>query len=337
MQKIRVVVLSIFTLAVAAIVVFVVIAKRPPQYYVRRGIVFGTNVKIAYATRKKNAKFVVDAMFDELRKLNAIFNPYEPGTDLYKLNHSNGKWMKVNSQLLSVLKYSINFAKETGGEFDPTLGKIIALWGFNTDDPRKWRMPTPAEISNALKHVGYMNVEFKGNEVRLLNGVWVDLEGIVKGYAVDALLAMAKANDEKSTGYVDVGGDIGIIGPKYGKQPWKISIQNPRGMPNSDISYVYLYKGSIATSGDHEKYVIVNGKRYYHTLNPKTGYPSDYFKSVTAISRDEVLSNAFDMAAMVGGPSKIEKWASEFGVAYMAVNENGKILTNSLWKDYENP
>ncbi len=336
-QRIRTLILSIFTLAVVAVVIFVVISRRPPQYYVRRGIAFGTDVKIAYATRKKNAEAVVNAMFDELNKLNNIFNPYKPGSELYKLNHSNGKWMEVDPRLLDVLKYSIKFARDTNGDFDPTLGRVVVLWGFNTDNPHKWKLPSPYEIANALKDVGYRNVEFDGNRVRLLNNVWVDLGGIAKGYAVDVLLAMAKANDKSSTGYVDIGGDIGIIGPKYGNQPWKIGIRNPRGTMNDAISYVYLYKGTIATSGDYERYIIVNGKRYYHIFNPKTGYSSNYFESVTTISKSGILSDAFGTAAMIGGPSKIGKWANEFGVAYMSINEEGKIQKNSLWKDYEKP
>ncbi len=337
MRRIRTLVLSIFTLAVVVAVIFAVIYKRPPQYYVRQGIAFGTNVKIACATKKKNAKAVVDVMFDELSKLDNIFNPYKSGSELYKLNRSNGKWMVVDPQLLYVLKYSFDFARETNGDFDPTLGKVVVLWGFNTDNPHKWRLPAPYEISNALKNVGYRNIEFNGNKVRLLNGIWVDLGGIAKGYAVDMLLAIAKSNDKDSTGYVDVGGNIGIIGPKYGNQPWKIGIRNPRGTMNDAIAFVYLYKGTIATSGDYERYIIMNGKRYYHIFNPKTGYSSNYFESVTTISKRGILSDAFGTAAMIGGPSKAENWANEFGVAYMSINEEGKIQTNSLWKDYEKP
>lgn len=337
MQRTRVIILSIFTLAVVGAVFITVILKRPPQYYVRQGIAFGTNVKIAYATKRKNAKIVVDAMFDELGKLNEIFNSYREGAELYKLNHSNGEWVKIDPILLSVLKYSIDFSKETNGEFDPTLGKVVVLWGFNTDDPNKWRLPQPFEISDALKHTGYRYVEFNGNEVRLLNDVWIDLGAIAKGYAVDVLVKMAKANDSSSSGYVDIGGDIGIIGPKYENQPWKIGIRNPRGTLNDAIAYVYLYKGTIATSGDYERYIISNGRRYYHIFDPKTGYSPNNFESITTISTSGILSDAFGTAAMVGGMEKTKEWAKKFGTAYLIVNEKGKIIKSDLWKDYEKP
>lgn len=337
MRKTRVVILSIFTLALVGVVLVTVILKRPPQYYIQQGIAFGTDVKFAYATKKRNAKVVVDAMFDELKKLDNIFNPYREKSELYKLNHSNGKWMKVDPRLFNVLKYSTDFSKETNGEFDPTLGKVVVLWGFNTDDPNKWRLPQPSEISGALKHTGYKYVEFKGNEVRLLNGVWIDLGAIAKGYAVDVLLKMAKMNDPSSSGYVDIGGDIGIIGPKYGNQPWKIGIRNPRGTINDAIAHVYLYKGTIATSGDYERFIIKNGKRYYHIFDPKTGYSPNNFESITTISTSGILSDAFGTAAMVGGMEKTQKWSKGLGVAYLIVDEKGHVETNSLWKNYEEP
>ncbi len=335
--KIRIMVLSIFTFLAVGTVLFVVISNRPPQYYVRRGIAFGTDVQIAYATRKGNAKVVVDAMFDELNKLDEIFNPYRPNTELYKLNHSHGKWTKVSPKLLNVLRYSIMFAKKTNDAFDPALGKIVVLWGFNTDDPSKWRLPSSQEISSALEHSGYKNVEIDGTKVRLLNDVWIDLGAIAKGYAVDVLLKMAKINDPHSTGYVDIGGDIGIIGPKYGNQAWKIGVRNPRGNPNDSIAYVYLYKGTIATSGDYERFITRNGKRYYHIFNPKTGYSPDNFEAITTISSSGILSDAFGTAAMVGGLEKTEKWAKEFGTAYLVIDEKGKIVKSELWKDYEEP
>ncbi len=335
--KVKVVVLTLFTLGVIAAVLFAVFFRRVPQYYVRRGIAFGTDVQIAYATSKGDAKAVVNAMFDELGKLDNTFNAYKPGAQLYELNHNGGKWMKVDTKLLNVVKYSLAFAKKTNGDFDPSLGRVVILWGFDTDDPNKWRLPPASEIENALKHCGYKNIEIKDDEIKLLNGTWIDLGAIAKGYAVDVLLKMAKENDPKSTGYVDVGGDIGIIGPKYGNQPWKIGIRDPRGNPNKSIAYVYLYKGTIATSGDYERYIIVNGKRYYHIFNPRTGYSPNKFEAVTTISTSGILSDAFGTAAMVGGLEKTEEWSKEFGTAYFIVNEKGKIITNSLWHDYEEP
>ncbi len=327
--------ISIFVLAIVVTVLAVSFIKKPPQYYVQYGIALGTDVKIVYATNKGNAQSVVKSMFDELNNVNQMFNPWLENSELYNLNNSNGKWVKVSPELMDVLKYSIEIAKMTNGNFDPTIGRVVALWGFNTNDSKKWHLPSQYDVSQALLNVGYQNVQFKGNEVRLLNGVWVDLGGIAKGYAVQVLVDMAKINDPDSTGYVDIGGDVGIIGPKYGNQPWIIGVRNPRGNSNAAITYVKLYKGFIATSGDYERYIIINGRRYYHIFNPRTGYSNNYFQSVTTISSNGMLSDAFGTAIMVAGPAVLDKWANNFGVAYFAIYENGNTQVNSLWKEYE--
>ena len=165
-------------------------------------------------------------MFSEFDEYDRIFDPWIAGSELYNLNHSNGKWVKVSPNLLYVIKASMNFARLTDGTFDPTIGRLIPLWGFNTDNTKSWHLPTSDEIQESLKHVGYKNVEINGNEVRLLNGVWLDLNGMMEGYIDQMLIDMAKQNDPESSGFVDVGGTVGIIGPKYGNQPWIIGIQN---------------------------------------------------------------------------------------------------------------
>lgn len=331
--SVRSILISVTLILIVLVVIFVALTRKPPQYYVQYGTALGTNVKISYATSKGNAKEVVDQMFAILDKVNDTFNPWLVGSELYNLNHSDGKWVKVSPQLMDVLKYSIAIAQETNGSFDPTIGRLTDLWGFNSTDSKKWHLPSASEIANALSHVGYQNVQFDGDKVRILNGAWIDLGGIAKGYAVELLVKFAKENDPSSTGYVDIGGDIGIIGPKYGNQPWKIGVRNPDGGPNDAITYVDLYSGYIATSGDYERYITVGGRRYYHILNPKTGYSQNYFQSVTSISDSGMLSDAFGTAAMVSGPNYLNQWAAEMGVAYLAIN-NGQMQSNELWNEY---
>lgn len=326
-------IISIAIILITLIVLFVSLAKKPPQYYVQYGTAFGTNVKIAYATSKGNAKIIVKEMFSMLDKVNQTLNPWLAGSELYNLNNSEGKWIEVSPQLLDVLKYAVRIAEITDGNFDPTVGRLVSLWGFNSENSRNWHLPSSQQIADVLPMVGYKNIQFDGNKVRLTNGVWIDLGGIAKGYAVQLLVNFAKESDPDSTGYVDIGGDIGIIGPKYGNQPWVIGVRNPDGGPNDVIVYVDLYKGYIATSGDYERYITIDGKRYYHILNPKTGYSQNYFQSVTSISDNGMISDAFSTAAMVAGPNYLNQWSAQLGVAYLAIN-NGHMESNSLWNEY---
>ncbi len=335
-MKRRNIIILIFTVAiVGSVIASVFLTKIPPKYYTRYGVELGTDVEVSYATRKGNAKEVVDKMFEEFQEYDRIFDPWIAGSELYNLNHSDGKWIKVSPPLLTVIKEAIDFAKLTNGQFDPTIGRLVPLWGFNTDNTRSWHLPTPQEIQASLKYVGYKNVEINGNEVRLLNGVWLDLNGMMEGYIDKMLIEMARQNDPESSGFVDVGGTVGVIGPKYGNKPWIIGIQNPRGSSNDAIAYVKLYSGYVGTSGDYERYIIVDGKRYYHIFDPKTGYPNDYFESVTTVSTRSVFSDGFGVFSMVAGLSGMEKVAPELGVAYYAINEEGQVIKSDNWQEYE--
>ena len=335
MKKRNILISTIGAIIVVAVFVVVFVKKSPPKYYTRYGVYIGTDVKIIYATRKGNAKTVINKMFGEFQKYEHIFDPWLFGSELYKLNHSNGKWVKVSPVLLKAIKDAMWLAKLTNGEFDPTIGRLVPLWGFNTDDVKKWHLPSKKAVDRALKHVGYKNVEIEGNKVRLLNGVWLDLNGIMEGYITEMLVKLARENDPNSSGVVDVGGTVGVIGPKYGDKPWIISIRDPRGNPNKAIAYLKLYKGFVGTSGDYERYIIVNGKRYYHIFDPKTGYSNDYLESVTTVSTNAILSDGFGVFSMVAGPSAMKEMAKKLGVAYYAINEQGKVLKNASWKKYE--
>ncbi|MCL4407666.1 MAG: FAD:protein FMN transferase [Thermotogae bacterium] len=335
MRKRNIIILIFTVVIVGSVIASIFLTKVTPKYYTRYGVELGTNVEISYATRKGNAKEIVDKMFNEFEKYDRIFDPWIAGSELYNLNHSDGKWVKVSPDLLYVIKASMNFAQLTDGTFDPTIGRLVPLWGFNTDNTKSWHLPTPQEIQESLKHVGYKNVEINENEVKLLNGVWLDLNGMMEGYIDQMLINMARQNDPESSGFVDVGGTVGIIGPKYGNQPWIIGIQNPRGNPNDSIAYVKLYNGYVGTSGDYERYIIVDGKRYYHIFDPKTGYSNDYFESVTTVSTRSIFSDGFGVFSMVAGQSAMEKMASKLGVAYYAINEQGQVIKNGEWQQYE--
>lgn len=162
-------------------------------------------------------------------------------------------------------------------------------------------IPSDLEIEEALERCGYENVLLEKDVITLENSVKLDLGGVVKGYAIDRGISIAKEMDPNATGYIDAGRDIGIIGPKFGGEYWSIAVQDPRGESGEYIDIVYLKKGTIVTSGDYERFFIVDGVRYHHILNPKTGYPVRDNISTTVISPDAMDADAFSTAAFVLG------------------------------------
>lgn len=320
-------------IAILIVMVFVILFRQPPDYVVKDGVILGTHVRLVVSSKYSGR--IVDSIFDELRRIDLKFNPYDSRSKIYQLNHSNGEWIEVDDEILFVLKKSLYYAELTGGAFDFTLGRLIKLWGFDSENSEK-RVPSRDEIEEALKHVGYEKVNVSGNKVKLENGVWLDFGGIVKGYAIDRAVQIAKKIDPKATGFIDAGGDIGIIGPKFGGADWIVGIRDPRGESQQDtIGIIYLKEGSVATSGDYERFFVLNGKRYHHILNPRTGYPAEGIISATVIADSCIDADALSTAIFNLGLEYSLIYVPRYGGQIFIVDENQKIYKSKGFSYFE--
>ncbi|MCX7021028.1 MAG: FAD:protein FMN transferase [bacterium] len=225
---------------------------------------------------------------------------YNPEAELYRLNLSAGGGpVRVSAELAEVLEVSLRVAEKSGGAFDPTVLPLIEAYGFNGD---KRRVPGDEEISGILTRVDYRRIGLVGDGVDIPEGVALDLGGVAKGYAVDrALDAMADAGAE--AGLVNIGGDIAVFGERADGGPWTIGVQHPRA-PGELFAVLELENGAVATSGDYERYFVVDGVRYHHILDPKTGRPARGLISVTITAPTCVLADAYATAVFVLGPEK---------------------------------
>lgn len=303
-------------------------------YVERDDFIFGTLVRVVVASEKQDPETIIDAMIQEMKRIESKFHPYHNGSSvIFKLNHSS-KAMTVDEETAFLISKSLYYSKLTAGAFDPALGRLIKLWGFDSPDTEK-KLPKPEEIQEALKASGYRNVKVNVKEVLLENGVWLDLGGIAKGYAVDQAVRIAKRMDENATGFVDAGGDIAIIGPKFGQYPWKIGIRDPRGGPQDIVGVVYLSEGAIATSGDYERYFEVEGIRYHHILDPQTGYPARKAISATVIAKKLVDADALATAAFVLGWHKIVEGFVGIGAQAMIIDAEGNTFKTRGFSAYE--
>lgn len=320
-------------IAILIIIVFVILFRKPPNYVAKDGIAFGTHVRVVVSSKYSGK--ILDSIFEEFRRIDQKFNPYNEKSEIYKINNSNGNWVTVDDEILFIVKKSMYYADLTGGAFDFTLGRLIKLWGFDSEYSKK-RVPSSAEIKEVLKHIGYGKVEIKGNSIKLKDGVWLDFGAIVKGYAVDRAVQIAKSIDPKATGFVDAGGDIGIIGPKFGGADWIIGIRNPRGKSQEDtIDIIYLKEGAVATSGDYERFFIVNGKRYHHIFNPRTGYPANDVISSTVIARSCMDADALSTAIFNLGVDYSLAYIPRYGGQTLIVDKNQKIYKTKGFSYFE--
>jgi thiamine biosynthesis lipoprotein len=205
-----------------------------------------------------------------------------------------------------MIKKSIEYSKLSDGAFDITVGPLVDLWKIGTKDAR---IPSPEEIKNTLPLVGYEKMEVDESQGTVMlekPGMVIDLGGIAKGYAADEVVNIMKKHDIKSA-LINLGGsNVYTIGKKTDGSIWRIGLQHPRkNQGGGFLGIIGESNKAVSTSGDYERYFIVDNKRYHHILNPKTGYPADN----GVISDSIITDNSMDADAMstvvfVLGPEK---------------------------------
>jgi thiamine biosynthesis lipoprotein len=273
------------------------------------------------------AEKAIDRAFSEIEKLDRLLNFFSDSSELSEINRNAGlKAVAVSPETFEVIEKAIYVSGKTNGAFDVTIGSVTTLWDFH-----KRVKPEDKKIKERLPLVNYKNITLnkKSSSVYLKKkGMLIDLGGIAKGYAADKAVEALKREGIKS-GLVSVSGDIKAFGLKPDSKPWKIGIRNPRAKNKEDeiMATIAMTGMAISTSGDYERYFIIEGKRYHHILNPKTGYPSDGCLSVSIIAKDGSVTDPFSTGIFVLGAEKGIKLLEETGIDGIIIDKNGKIHT----------
>lgn len=259
-----------------------------------------------YAKDNETAQAItkmIQSEFERYHQLFTQFDPYEGVTNVYAMNHANGSAVKVNEELFTVLQKG----KEWGEAFPNTnnmaMGKVLELWhavrdqaddghGHETHHAHEGEitLPTKAEIDNALAHQNLDDVilDPENQTVQLKDPeMAVDLGSIAKGYATE--MVMKKATEMGMTsGIISAGGNVKAVGTPPGKEMWRVGVENPGIEGNKDafIAVLGVTNQSIVTSGDYQRYVEIDGVRYHHLIDPKTGYPAQGYKAVVVVTPD---------------------------------------------------
>ncbi len=250
----------------------------------------------------ENAEIAVEESMERIREIENLMSKTIETSDIYKLNNNPETEIEIDSESRNVLKKALEYAELTAGDFDPTIGALVELWGIGTEDAA---VPEQAEIEAALANTGYKHliINEKSAEINQ-KGVKIDLGGIAKGYAAEEVKKVVqKYNIEHA--FVNLGGNVLVIGDKVDGSPWKIGIQDPREGRGNVMAVVDAVDKTIVTSGNYERYFEENGKLYHHILNPKTGYPAENnLLSVSIISENSFDADALSTAVYVMGVEK---------------------------------
>lgn len=305
------------------IVLFASCTKKK-QYYEESGSVFHTLYQIKYEA----PQLLTDKIDAELQKFNLSLNPFNPNSTIAKVN--NNEPIEVDEWFKEVFNKSIEVSKNSNGTFDITSAPLINLWGFGFN---KKDSVTPAMIDSLKTFVGYQKVRLEGNKIvkedpRLL----LNCSAIAKGYSCDVIARLLEKEGVENY-MIDIGGEVMMKGKNPNGLCWRIGINLPEddttGIKNTYEEIVQLCKkGGIATSGNYRNFYIKDGKKYAHTIDPRTGYPSEQnILSATIVANDCMTADAYATAFMAMGLEKAREMAAslpeiEYYIIYM--DDNGQ-------------
>jgi thiamine biosynthesis lipoprotein len=242
---------------------------------------------------------LIQECIDEVKRIEQLISEWSDTTEIGRLNSLAGAAPVILSpEVYELIQRTVAISEMTQGAFDITFGGAGKLWKF---DPEDMIVPDPPEVNKALRSVGYQYIQLQDNNKVFLSqpGMQIGFGGIGKGYAAESV-------KKKMLGYgitggvINASGDLTAWGTDAGGNPWKVGIADPEN-PSKVLLWLPVEDGAVATSGNYEKYVMIDGERYGHILDPRTGYPVKGVKSVTVISPNAELSDALATAVFVMG------------------------------------
>ncbi|MBI5098028.1 MAG: FAD:protein FMN transferase [Nitrospirae bacterium] len=290
---------------------------------------------------EEKAKDAFEAGFNEIKKLDKYLNNFTPDSEISAVSKSAGiKPVRVSKETLDLLEKTIGISDITDGAFDPTIAPVLKLWKFS-GRPANPSIPPGDAIKNALKLVDYRKIQTnkKTSEIFLKEkGMELDLGGIAKGYAADKAVEAIKVKGIKAA-LVAIAGDIRGYGLSTSGKAWKVGIQDPRPEnPNSEKPWedifltLYLKDSAISTAGDYQRFLIKDGKRYHHIIDPVTGYPSESgLISVSVVAPEGYIADGTDTAILILGAEKGMKLLNSKGLDGILVDSQKRVfITKNL-------
>ena len=275
-----------------------------------------------YANSKASAQEIATDTIAEIDRLEKKYTRYRDDSITTAINNSAGskQGINVDDETAKLLNYAQVGYEQSEGLFDITSGILRKAWDF-----RSYIVPNQSDINALLPLIGWNKVEWNAPLLRLpLVDMELDFGGYVKEYAADVAANKCIQAGIKG-GLVNLGGDICIIGPHPDGNAWKVGIRHPRN-PNMPMSFVYLSKGGLASSGDYERFMIVEGVRYGHILNPKTGWPVNSLASASIYAEQCIVAGTSSTIAMLKGEDYGIRWLEELGLPYICMNQQEKIF-----------
>ena len=266
-----------------------------------------------------DAQHLADQAMQEVWRIEQRYSRYRSDSIVARINAAAGQQPVVcDAETLSLLTFADQMYRQSDGLFDITSGVLRRAWNFSQP-----QLPAAAEIDALLPLIGWPRVEREGTQVRLPQaGMELDFGGFGKEYAADRAAALLQQQGV-AHGYVNLGGDMRAMGPRPDGSPWQMGIQHPRHRDRL-LATQQLATGGLATSGDYERYIDIDGQRYCHVLHPRTGWPVRHWQTVSVTAPLAVLAGCICTIAMLKEEHGLA-FLQASGCSHLALDAQGHI------------
>lgn len=280
---------------------------------------------VAPRERAPEAQAIV---FGAFREVDRDMSEWKDTSPLSGVNRAAGREpAPVPDDLRALLRRAVEIGDMTEGAFDVTWAALWGVWDFKSPTPT---LPDAEEIERRVRLVDYERVQIDDAEGTVYlpeEGIVLGLGGIAKGYALD--LAAERLRDAGVSDFlISAAGQV-MVGGQRGDRPWRIGVRDPRGAPDDYFAFIEITDTSLSTSGDYERFFFIDGVRYHHILDPRTGWPARGARGVTVICPDATLADALSTAMLILDPHEAIDLANGLDdVEVILVTENGQLLTS---------
>lgn len=308
--------------------VLIIRQQQSVPYQTNSGLIFGTSYNIKYQCDSN----LVKGIEEELKRVDNSLSTFNEKSIITAVNQN--KEVVLNDMFLSVYKKAMEVSENTDGAFDITVAPLVNAWGFGFKNGIN---PEKAQVDSLLQIVGYKKVELKGDRVVKQDPrIMLDCSAIAKGFGVDVIANYLRNLGVKNF-MIEIGGEIVTSGINEQRLPWKIGVTKPTDDPLGDaggelMTVMNVTDKAMATSGNYRNFYYKGGKKYAHTIDPKTGYPVQHsLLSATVIARDCATADAYATSFMVMGLEKAKKFLeqhTELMAYFIYSDEKGE---NAVW------
>ncbi len=276
----------------------------------------------------------VQAVLDSIEQ---SMSTYRPDSEISRFNALPiDTWFEVSNDFYAVLSAALAIGRDSEGAYDVSVGPLVDLWGFGPT-PATYEPPSEEAIREHLRRVGQDKLRLDGEGVRLkkVAPLSLDFSSIAKGYAVDRVAAWLMEQGVRRF-LVEVGGEMRMAGLSHRGDPWHIAIEQPDASTRAVAAAISVTDASVATSGDYRNYFELYGKRYSHSIDPRTGYPVAHdLVSVTVIHPSAMMADAWATALIVLGAERAAAVAQAQGLAVYLIRRDGEGFASSHTAAFE--